>query len=143
LSDAPIRISDDPAAIDRDRLHAFLSLRSYWAKGIPREVMERSLDHSLCFTALVGAEMVGFARVVTDRATFAYLADVYVEEAHRGRGTAKRLMAAVLAHPDLQRLRRWLLATADAHGLYAGFGFSPLSAPERLMERLDRDVYAL
>ncbi|MFO1187338.1 MAG: GNAT family N-acetyltransferase [Alphaproteobacteria bacterium] len=134
-------ISDAREAIDRDRLHDFLSRRSYWAKGIPRAIMERSLEGSLCFTALIGGEMVGFARVVTDRATFAYLADVYVEEAHRGQGIGKRMMAAVLAHPDLQGLRRWLLATVDAHGLYAGFGFSRLSAPERLMERLDRSVY--
>lgn len=142
MSVPPIRISNDPAAIDRDRLHAFLAARSYWAKGIPREVMERSLANSLCFTALAGEEMVGFARVVTDRATFAYLADVYVEEAHRGRGVGKRLVEAALRHGDLQGLRRWLLATADAHGLYEGFGFTPLSAPERLMERLDRNVYA-
>lgn len=142
MSARGIRISDDPLAIDRTRLHAFLSERSYWAKGIPREIVDRAIEGSLCFSALAGEEMVGFARVVTDRATFAYLADVYVEEPHRGRGIGKRLVAAVLAHPDLQGLRRWLLATADAHGLYAAFGFSPLSAPERLMERIEGNVYA-
>jgi GNAT superfamily N-acetyltransferase len=104
-------------------------------------VVERAVANSLCFGLLLGAEQVGLARVVTDRATFAYLSDVYVLEEHRGKGLAGRLMEAVVAHPDLQGLRRMLLATRDAHGLYAKYGFKPLPAPERLMLRDDPDVY--
>ena len=131
-----LSITTDPAAIDRDRLFRFLHERSYWAKGIPRAVMERSLERSLCFTAREDGEMVGFARVVTDGAVFAYLADVYVEEAARGKGIGKQMMAAISAHPVLQGLRRFMLTTQDAHGLYAQFGFTALNVPERHMERL-------
>lgn len=133
-------ITTDRARLDVDAIHAFLA-QSYWSPGIPRALVERALAGSLCIGALADGAQVGFARVVTDRATFAYLADVYVLEAHRGRGLAKRLMEAVVAHPDLQGLRRMMLATRDAHGLYAQFGFAPLSAPDRLMEVLRPDVY--
>jgi len=126
-------ISTDPARLDLAAIHAFLT-RSYWSPGVPRAVVERAVAHSLPFGVFHGEAQVGFARVITDRATFAYLADVYILEAHRGQGLARRLMEAVLAHPDLQGLRRFLLATRDAHRLYAGFGFTPLAAPERLME---------
>jgi GNAT superfamily N-acetyltransferase len=102
---------------------------------VPRAIVERAIQHSLCFGVFHGGNQVGFARVVTDRATFAYLADVYILEAHRGRGLSRRLMQAVLGHPDLQGLRRFLLATMDAHGLYAQFGFKPLANPSRMMER--------
>ena len=131
----------DPARIDVDAAHAYLA-RSYWSPGIPRETVARAIAHSMCF-ALRHPEdgQVGFARVVTDRATFAYLADVHVLEAHRGRGLSKRLMAAVLAHPDLQGLRRMLLATRDAHALYAQFGFTPLANATRMMERHRPDAY--
>ena len=118
------------------------SLRtSYWARGIPREVVERSVRNSLCFGAYLGPRQVGFARVVTDRATFAYLGDVFVVPEHRGRGVSKRLVQAVLAHPDLQGLRRFLLATRDAHGLYAQFGFTPLTNPEHFMTIHNPDAY--
>ena len=126
--------------IDLDAVHAFLT-NSYWAAGIPREVVERSVRNSLCFSLFRGEAQVGFARVVTDRATFAYLADVYVLPEHRGRGLSKRLIQTILAHPELQDLRRWLLVTRDAHGLYAQFGFTPLNAPERFMQRHDPDIY--
>src|SRR5688572_32081600 len=101
-----VEISTDPARLDADAIHAYLS-RSYWAAGIPREVVARSLEHSLCFGVYDGGRQVGFARVITDRATFAYVADVYILESHRGRGLAVRLMEQVMAHPDLQGLRRW------------------------------------
>lgn len=127
--------------IDLDAVHAFLAT-SYWASGISREVVERSARGSLCFSLFFGDAQVGFARVVTDRATFAYLADVYVLPEHRGRGLSKWLMETITAHPDLQGLRRWLLATRDAHRLYAQFGFTGLKAPERFMERHDPAVYA-
>ena len=108
---------------------------------MPRAVVERAIEHSLCFSAFDGEAQVGFARVVTDRATFAYLCDVFVLPPARGRGVSKALMAAIDAHPDLQGLRRFLLATADAHGLYAQHGFAPLTRPERFMERYRPDVY--
>ncbi len=133
-------ISSDPGRLQLDAIHAFLA-RSYWSPGVPRAVVARAIAHSLCFGIYAGAEQVGFARVVTDRATFAYLADVYVLEAHRGQGLAARLVAHIQAHPDLQGLRRFLLATRDAHGLYARFGFRPVAAPDRLMEIRDPDPY--
>ena len=160
-------VDEDAALLDVDLVHEFLARRSYLAHGIPRPVVARSIAHSLCFglyelsasatgaTGATGAapptqpgrpradaRQIGFARVVTDRATFAWLADVFVVEEHRGRGLAKWLVEVLLAHPDLQGLRRFVLATRDAHGLYARFGFAPLAEPARLMEKLDREVYA-
>lgn len=129
-----IEVSDDPARIDLEAVHAFLS-RSYWSPGITREKVARAIAHSLCFGVYDHGTQVGFARVVTDRSSFAYLADVYILESHRGRGLASRLMLAITGHPELQGLRRWLLATRDAHGLYARFGFGPPASPDRLMER--------
>lgn len=122
-------------------IHRYLSEESYWAGGIPRELVERSIEHSLPFGAFDGEAQVGFARVVTDFVTFAYIADVFVVPSHRGRGISKQLMAAIRAHPRLQGLRRWHLVTRDAHGLYAQFGFTPLGAPERHMESVVRDAY--
>ena len=144
------RISADPTKLDLDLIHKFLSEHSYWARGIPRDVVARSIANSLCFGvyALGNANpdsewrQVGFARVATDRATFAYLADVFILPEHRGQGLSKRLMEAVLAHPHLQGLRRWMLATADAHELYRRFGFAELSQPDRFMHRHDPDVYS-
>ena len=126
-------ISTDPSRLRLDAIHAYLT-RSYWSPGIPKDVVARAIAHSLCFGVYQAQAQVGFARVITDRASFAYLADVYVLEEHRGQGLSKRLVAQVLAHPDLQGLRRVLLATADAHGLYAQFGFKALAAPDRMME---------
>jgi len=138
--DAVYEISTDPSRLDLDVIHGFLS-RSYWSPGIPREVVARALRNSLCCGAYCHGAQVGFARVVSDRATFAYLADVFVLESHRGRGVSKLLMQCLLAHPDLQGLRRWSLATRDAHGLYRHFGFVPLANPERHMEILRPDIY--
>ena len=133
-------ISTDHARLDIPAIHAFLS-QTYWSPGIPRAVVERAIAHSLCFGVFHDGAQVGFARAVTDRATFAYLADVYLLEAHRGRGVARRLVAAIVAHPELQGLRRMMLATRDAHGLYAKFGFRPLASPDRMMELHKPDVY--
>lgn len=134
-------ITTDPARINVAAVHRFLT-GSYWAKGIPLETVECSIQHSLCFGVYKGWEQAGFARVITDRATFAYLADVFVMEPYRGRGLSRWLMECITAHPDLQGLRRWMLATRDAHGLYKKFGFRELKAPERWMERHDPEIYA-
>jgi GNAT superfamily N-acetyltransferase len=138
-----IEITSDRGRMDVAAIHQFLSQDSYWAKGVPLEVVQRAIDHSLPFGAFDGEAQVGFARVITDCATFAYLADVYVLPSHRGRGIAKELMAAVLAHPELQSLRRWHLVTRDAHGLYAHFGFEPLDAPDRHMMKVRRNAYGV
>jgi len=135
-----VEISTDPSRFDLDVIHGYLA-RSYWAAGIPRETVERSIAGSLCFGAFDGDRQIGFARVVTDRATFAYLADVFVLEEFRGRGVATRLMQAIVAHPELQNLRRWLLVTRDAHPLYEKFGFRPLEKPDRHMEKVLSNAY--
>ncbi len=135
-----IEISTDPARLDVDAIHAYLR-GSYWAKGIPREIVARSLANSLCFGLYDHGAQVGFARVVTDKATYAYLCDVYVLESHQGRGLGKRLMEAVMSHPDLQGLRRFALATRDAHGLYARYGFAPPVNPAGQMEIRVPDIY--
>ena len=134
-------ISDDPARLDLDRVHAFLSKESYWAQGMPRDLFDKMVRHSLVWGVYAAEGQVGFARVVTDRATFAYLCDVYIEAAHRGIGLSKALVAAVMAHPDLQKLRRWMLVTADAHTLYERFGFTVPKYPERYMEIHRSDIY--
>ena len=136
-------VSTDPARLDLRAIHSFLSTQSYWAKGIPLETVRRALANSLCFGLYEDASgrQIGFARLITDRATFAYLADVYVELEHRGRGLSKQLVREIMAHPEVQGLRRWLLATADAHELYRQFGWNGLSKPERIMERVFPDIY--
>ena len=134
------QISTDARRFDLALIHDFLR-SSYWAQDIPRDVVERAIENSLCFGAFIEERQVGFARVITDRATFAYLADVFVVPEHRGRGVAKLLLRMILAHPDLQGLRRMLLATKDAHGLYAPFGFEPLSHPEEYMTIHRPDIY--
>ncbi|HEV2765958.1 MAG TPA: GNAT family N-acetyltransferase [Pyrinomonadaceae bacterium] len=130
-------ISTDPSRLDFEVIHDFLSRRSYWAAGRPLEVVRRSVENSLAFGLYAGARLVGFARVISDRATFAWVADVFVLEEFRGRGLSKWLMETILSHPELQGLRRWVLATKDAHGLYRRFGFEPLRRPDRWMERHD------
>lgn len=141
IGHAPYRVTTDPAAIDFEVVYRFLS-QSYWAAGIPRETLRRSIAGSLCFSALYEEQaQVGFARVVTDRATFAYLADVFVTPEHRRRGVSAMLMQAIIAHPELQGLRRWVLVTRDAQGLYDRYGFRPLATPDRYMERWDPQVY--
>ncbi len=133
-------VSTDPALLSLDAVHEFLS-RSYWAGGIPRETVERSLAHSLCFGLYHGKEQIGLARVISDFATYAYLCDVYVLESYRGRGLASWLMKCVLHHPDLQGLRRFNLVTRDAHALYRKFGFSEPKNPGGYMELLRPQVY--
>jgi GNAT superfamily N-acetyltransferase len=133
-------ISTDPAQIDVDAVHAYLT-RSYWAEGIPREVVAKSIEGSLCFGLFDGLRQIGFARVITDRSTFAYLCDVYVIEEYRGRGLGKKLMKEVCAHSDLQGLRRFVLVTRDAHRLYDQFGFTPLKDPSRYMEITRPGIY--
>ncbi len=129
-------ISTDRDRIDIDVVHGFLK-RSYWAAERPIETIRRTIEHSIPFGVFRGDEMIGFARVVTDYGTIAYVADVFILEPYRGRGLSKRLMHAMLDHPELQVMRRWLLATRDAHGLYTQFGFTDLLNPTRWLERRD------
>jgi len=137
-----LRIGTDKGELDVPLIHRFLSTEAYWSLGIPRDTVERAIAGSLCFGGYVeGKGQVAFARVVSDSATFAYLADVFVLPAYRGRGYSKQLVEAVLAHPQLQGLRRWMLATWDAHGLYAQYGFTAPARPERLMEIVRADIY--
>lgn len=133
-------ISTDKTRLDRQVIHAFLRI-SYWAQNVPLAVVERAIEHSIVFGLYKGTQQAGMARVITDRATFAYISDVFVLEPHRGLGLGVWLMEVVRSHPDLQGLRRLLLATRDAHGLYRKAGFTPLNAPERFMEVWDPDVY--
>jgi len=129
-------------AMPLEDVHRFLSEDAYWCKGIPSATFMRAAKHSLCFCALDDdGKLIGFARVVSDRATYAYLCDVFVLPAHRGLGVSKALMRAIDAHVDLQGLRRWMLMTADAHGLYAQYGFTSLKDATRAMEKHDADVY--
>ena len=133
-------ISTDKSRLDLAVIHSFITT-SYWAPGIPMETVKRSIDHSLAFGLYKGDSQVGFARVVTDYATFAYISDVFILEEFRGQGLSKWLMEVVAAHPDLQGLRRWLLLTRDAHGLYQKTGFTEPKTPERYMEKFFPDVY--
>jgi GNAT superfamily N-acetyltransferase len=137
-----MEITTDLSRMDLDRVHDWLARKSYWAGRMPRTVFDRAVRGSLCFGAIKMDATVGFARVISDRATFAYVSDVFVDPAHRGTGISKAVMAAVVVHPELQDLRLWVLATADAHGLYARHGFTALAAPQRYMERRDAEVYA-
>lgn len=134
-------LTTDFARLDLDAIHGFLR-ESYWARGIPRATVEKSMRNSLCFGLLHGKTQIGFARVISDCATFAYLADVFVLSEFRGQGLAKWLMECIMAHPELQGLRRWLLVTRDAHGLYQKSGFTTLAHPERLMEIHSPAIYA-
>ena len=138
----PIFISDDPTKLQLAVIHQYLT-NSYWAKGIPFETVLRSIENSICFGVYDGSKQVGFARVISDHATFAYLADVFIIESYRGIGLSKKLMQYIIDHHELQGLRRWLLATRDAHGLYVQYGFQPMAIPERWMEKHMPDVYQL
>lgn len=136
-----LRITTDATALDIPRVHRFLSENTYWAKGIPLPVVQKAIANSLCFGGFLGDEQVAFARVISDYATFANLVDVFVLPEHRGNGYSKQLMDAVFSHPQLQGLRRFTLATGDAHGLYAKYGFTAPRYPESLMERYVPDLY--
>lgn len=134
-------ISTDKSRLQFDVIYRFLIEESYWSLGRTREQTERAIEHSLCFGLYQGDRQIGFARVVSDFATFAYLGDVFVLEEFRGRGLSKWLMETIVEYPDLQGLRRWLLATRDAHGLYKQYGFAPLRFPDRWMEKTAPDAY--
>jgi GNAT superfamily N-acetyltransferase len=134
-------ISTDPARIDAVMVYEFLT-NSYWARDIPLETVRLSIENSIAFGVYHGRQLVGFARIISDLATFAYLGDVFILPSHRGRGLFRWLMECIVSHPDLQGLRRWMLATQDAHGLYAKFGFTPLKSPDSWMEIHRSDVYA-
>ncbi len=133
-------ISTDQALLDVSVIHGFLT-NSYWAAGIPLKIVERSIEHSLAFGLYHGERQIGFARVITDYATFAYLADVFILEDFRGRGLGEWLIEAVMSHPELQGLRRWMLVTRDAHGLYRKSGFEDLKRPASIMEKTCPDIY--
>jgi N-acetylglutamate synthase-like GNAT family acetyltransferase len=133
-------ITTDNNKIDVNYVHWFLT-QSYWAEGIPIETVERSIKGSICFSVIYLNHQVGFARVITDKATFAYLADVFIDENFRGRGLSKWLLDVIINHPDLQGLRRLMLATRDAHGLYSQFGFTPLTNTDRWMQIHNPGVY--
>ena len=133
--------SDDINRLDVIAIHRYLSKESYWAKGIPLALVERSISNSLCFGIYKAARQVGFARWITDKATFGYLADVYVEAEFRGLGLSKKLMSLMLFHRDLQGLRRYMLATTDAHELYSQYGFKKLDNPDNLMAVVIKDAY--
>lgn len=134
------KVSSDKRTFDFEVIYQFIST-SYWAKGIPREILQKAIDNSVCFSVFDDDDQVGFAHVVTDGATFGYLADVFVLPSHRGLGLSKMMMQQVVEHPELQGLRRMLLATADAHGLYRQFGFRELSKPQNMMESWDPTIY--
>ena len=133
-------ISTDKAKLDISVIHNFLS-RSYWSENIPVAIVQKSIEGSMCFGVYDNDKQVGFARMVTDAATFAYLADVFIIEEYRGRGLSKWLMEFILSHPDLQGLRRILLATRDAHSLYKQFGFTAINNPDRFMHIHNPDIY--
>lgn len=121
-------------------IHLFLA-QSYWAENIPIEIVQKSIDGSVCFGMYDDENQIGFARVITDKATFGYLADVFIDEKYRGHGLSKWLMETIMAHPDLQGFRNWQLGTKDAHGLYEKFGFRPLEYPERMMRKSVPEIY--
>ena len=130
-----ITISTDKERLDIDYIHQFLSVKSYWAQNVPIEKVRKSIANALCFGVYDGEKQIGFARVVTDYAIFAYLADVFIDENYRGRGLSKKLMETIFGHPELQGLRRFMLATKDAHGLYRKFGFEVINDPEKYMRK--------
>lgn len=134
-------ISTDKLKLDVGLIHNYLAKESYWAKNIPLAIVKKSIRGSFCFGLYQNSAQIGFARVVTDHATFAYLADVFILDGYRGKGLGKWLIEEIMSHADLQGLRRWLLATKDAHGLYAQFGFMPLDKPERIMGLKPFEVY--
>jgi GNAT superfamily N-acetyltransferase len=133
-------LSADPARLDLDVIYGFLT-NCYWSRGIPREVVARSIENSLCFGVYEGTKQVGFARVISDFATYAYIGDVFILQSHRGRGLSQWMMECIMNHPKLQKLRRWTLVTRDAHGLYAKFGFTAVAKPESYMELHNPAVY--
>lgn len=141
LDQSDFDINTSGSRLDVELIHRFLSKESYWAADRTLEQTKTAIENSICFGVYLGERQVGFARVVTDRATFAYVGDVFILEEFRGRGLSKQLMREVISHPELQGLRRWILATKDAHGLYEQFEFAPLRHPERWMEKTAPNAY--
>lgn len=140
MTTSAFTVSTDKSKLDPSVIHGFLT-ESYWSKGCSMENVLQRIANALCFGVYEGDKQVGFARVITDKVTFAYLADVFILETHRGQGLSKQLMAFIMAHPDLQNLKRWTLATRDAHGLYEQFGFVPFAHPELWMEIMNPNAY--
>jgi len=140
MQTAQYTISTDSSRFDVEMIYTFLT-NCYWAAGIPRDLVQRSIDNALCFGVFDGDQQVGFARVITDRATYGYIGDVFILESHRGRGLSKLLMKAIMEQPELQGFRRWSLVTDDAHGLYRQFGFTPPANPQKYMELSSPGVY--
>jgi GNAT superfamily N-acetyltransferase len=141
IHDNDYTVSTDKSKLDLPLIHTFLSTQAYWSLNIPFATVRRSVENSLCFGVYQGDRQVGFARVITDFATIAYLGDVFILPEHRGKGLSKRLVGEIMAHPDLQGLRRWVLLTSDAHGLYRQFGWKPIAGPDRYMEIANPDIY--
>jgi len=135
-------ISTDKTRLDIDSIHDFLSTKAYWSLNIPRERVQKAIENSLCFGVFHNEKQIGFARIITDFSTAAYLCDVYILEDHRGKGLSKWLMEAVMGHPELQGLRRWMLVTGDAHGLYRQFGWTDIAEPSKWMELHNKNVYS-
>lgn len=135
-------VSDEKKLLNKDYIHDYLSNKSYWAENIPEEIVAKSIEGSCCFGIYHNEKQIGFARIITDKATFGYLADVFIDEAYRRRGLAHWLMEIIMAHPELQAFRVWMLTTRDAHGLYTKFGFAPLENAQRVMRKANPDVYA-
>lgn len=142
MLNSEIQITKDKSKIQIDYVHNFLSKKSYWAKNIPLDIVKKSIENSLCYTVLKEENQVGFARVITDQASFCYLCDVFIDEKERGKGYSKLLMQFIMNDEVLHGLRRYMLATLDAHGLYKMFGFKSLSMPERIMEIKNSDIYS-
>lgn len=134
-------ISTDKSKLDLSLVHSFLSTQAYWSLNIPFAIVKRSVENSLCFGVYQGDRQVGFARIITDYATIAYLGDVFILPEHRGQGLSKRLVGEIMTHPDLQGLRRWMLLTSDAHGLYRQYGWTSIANPDRYMEIAKPDIY--
>ncbi len=134
-------ISTDQSRLDISAIHRFLSTEAYWSLNIPREKMEKSIEHSLCFGVYQLDKQIGFARVISDFATIAYLGDLYILDAYRGKGLSKWLLEVIMGHPELQGLRRWILLTADAHALYKQFGWTEIADPAKWMELHNKSVY--
>jgi GNAT superfamily N-acetyltransferase len=134
-------IDTDKSRLDLPFIHHFLSTQAYWCLNIPMDTVKRSVENSLCFGVYLGGQQVGFARIISDYATIAYLGDVFIIPGHRGKGLSKQLVAGIMSHPDLQGLRRWILLTGDAHGLYHQFGWKPVSRPDLYMEIANPNIY--
>ena len=141
IRDNDYTVSTDRSLLDLPLIHTFLSTQAYWCLNIPFATVKRSVENSLCFGVYLGDRQVGFARVITDYATIAYLGDVFILPEHRGKGLSKRLIGEIMAYPDLQGLRRWILLTSDAHGLYLQYGWKPIVGPDRYMEIANPDIY--